>query len=108
MVKVEAIIYDKKRSYEIQRIMIIFTAKNFEYNDEARTKKDKIVIVQAARRQVSYNYYGFSADLAFSRVSKWDGDIFVCIDNGLAEQTNEQKKSLIYKLFMTFHLRNVG
>ena len=82
----DIVLNKKKQASEKDRIMEIFTAKDFRSDDPNYTKKQRIMIEKAACYQVSYDH-GFIKPFATTQVRKWNEKISMVIKNGPAPCT---------------------
>ena len=67
----EILIHQKKQATENERMMVLFTAKRWEWNDPQLLTQERQRIARAACNQVAYDY-GYETELAYTQLSVWE------------------------------------
>ena len=72
-------LHDKSQATPNERMLVLFTALRWGWENNKLTSKEKIHIAKAACRQVAYDC-GFKKCLAYSQLPKWKATIDDVID----------------------------
>lgn len=74
-------VHERKQATELERIMIMFTAKRWGWNSSLHTNAEDQRIARASCRQIAYDY-GFQRELAKFQLYKWEKQLNRGIQNG--------------------------
>jgi len=83
----QILLHDRRQAKAIERMLVIFTAEKWGWNDPKKTKKESLRIAKAASQQVAYDR-GFKTTLAFSRLPFWRQSIDDIIDGSVPDAKN--------------------
>ena len=83
----EVQIHGRKQASNLERTMVLFTAKRWGWMDPALTRKKQQRIAKAACTQIAYDY-GFKSLLASTQLTKWNLLLNDSIENGVLHRDN--------------------
>ena len=80
-------LHNRRQAKSVERMLILFTAERWGWNNPSKTKKEKKRIAKAACQQVAYDM-GFKYTLAFSQLYQWKEHINNVIDGATDRKLN--------------------
>jgi len=75
-------IHKRNQLNEQERVMILFTAKVWGWQDPSLTKRERMRIAMAACKQVAYDY-GHRKTLGYTRLPIWEAEVNKAIATGM-------------------------
>ena len=81
----EIVIHNRKQAQQLEKVLILHTAKLWGWKDDSLHSKRRMRIARAVCRQVSYDY-GYKNTFSAAMLPSWESKLMNALDNGNSQQ----------------------